>query len=174
MALDDGNDVSSNQPVCHGSAVDAATLGALLECDTDWLWESDADHRISSVSENYFAITGIDPARILGRSRLQVLMKAPQPDKGVTSHLEDLLAHRPFRHFVYEVLDGSEKCRWISVSGVPRFDPAGRFLGYSGVGRNVTPMLSVLDELGEETPDACVRQDESHPVGSMHQYPRYG
>ena len=31
--------------------------------------------------------------------------------------------------------------------------------------------LRLLDELGEETPDACVRQDESHPVGSL-QRPR--
>jgi PAS domain S-box-containing protein len=149
MAWDGRIDVSSQTGMCHGIEVDIATLGAALQCDADWLWESDADHRIVRLSDNYLEVTGADPATILGRSRLQLLMKAPQPGKGVTAHLDDLMAKRPFRHFVYETRDGSEKCRWISVSGVPRFDPAGQFLGYTGVGRNVTPMLSVLDELSE-------------------------
>lgn len=147
MVLDAGSDVSCNQQqMWHGGEADAASLDQLLAHDAVWLWESDANHRISSLSESYFGITGVDPAGILGRSRLQLLMKAPQPGKGVTGHLDDLLAHRPFRHFVYELLDGNEQCRWISVSGVPRFNADGQFLGYRGVGRNVTPMLDELSE----------------------------
>ena len=159
MAWDGRSDISLQKGMCHGIEIDIATLGAALQCDADWLWESDVNHSIIRLSDNYFEVTGIDPATIIGRSRLQLLMKAPQPGKGVTGHLDDLMAHRPFRHFVYETRDGNEACRWISVSGVPRFDESGEFLGYTGVGRNVTPMLSVLDELSEARRQLSVREN---------------
>lgn len=147
MAWNDSGGAAARVSLCHGIEIDVETLGAALQCDADWLWESDPDHRIVKLSDNYHQVTGTDPASILGRLRLPLLMRVPPAGENGASQLEDLLAHRPFRHFVYEARDGSEKCRWISVSGVPRFDDAGRFLGYTGVGRNVTDMLAARDEL---------------------------
>ncbi|MEO3389217.1 PAS-domain containing protein [Mesorhizobium sp. CAU 1741] len=164
---------------CHGAEIDARDMAALLECDSDWLWESDAEHRICHLSDTYVAATGMDPRKILGRSRLQLLMKAPQPGGGVSGHLDDLMAHRPFRDFIYEARHGNPGCRWVSVSGVPCFDAQGRFTGYKGTGRNVTAILSVLDELGEarrrlslhENHDRLIRDEsagESHAERLMH------
>src|SRR5690606_25011034 len=91
----------------------------------------------------YATATGMDPEKIVGHSRLQLLMKAPQPGGVVSSHIDDLMAHRPFRDFIYEARHGNPKCRWVSISGSPRFDAQGRFIGYRGFGRNVTPILSM-------------------------------
>ena len=47
-------------------------------------------------------------------------------------------AHEPFRDFelARPTADGGK--RYVSVSGMPVFDEAGRFVGYRGVGRHIT------------------------------------
>ncbi len=53
-------------------------------------------------------------------------------------HRETLDAHLPFRDFeiARPAPDGGR--RYVSVSGMPIFDNAGRFVGYRGVGRHIT------------------------------------
>ncbi len=53
-------------------------------------------------------------------------------------HRETLDAHLPFRDFelARPTPDGGK--RYVSVSGLPAFDKAGRFAGYRGVGRDIT------------------------------------
>jgi signal transduction histidine kinase len=53
-------------------------------------------------------------------------------------HRETLEAHLPFRDFelARPAADGGK--RYISVSGLPVFDRAGRFIGYRGVARHIT------------------------------------
>ncbi|TYR34858.1 PAS domain S-box protein [Mesorhizobium microcysteis] len=143
---------------CHGRTLDGSEAAALLQCDADWLWESDAQHRIVSLSENFFAVTGMDPKRVVGNSRLELLLRTSLDDDKASAHLEELEAHRPFRDFVYEARNGSESCRWVSISGVPRFDGKGAFTGYSGIGRNVTHLLSVVDELNEARRQLALRE----------------
>ena len=130
-----------------GEALSAEELLVLVEVGSDWLWETDAGLRFSWVSENYQAATGIDPSDVLGRFRFDFLKQALQGNRAVTAHLDDLQAHRPFRDFVYELKGGRENCRWISTSGVPRFDDAGNFIGYRGLGRNVTGVAASVHAL---------------------------
>jgi hypothetical protein len=53
-------------------------------------------------------------------------------------HRETLQAHLPFRDFelARPAADGGK--HYISVSGLPVFDKAGRFIGYRGVARHIT------------------------------------
>jgi C4-dicarboxylate-specific signal transduction histidine kinase len=53
-------------------------------------------------------------------------------------HRETLDAHLPFRDFelARPTPDGGK--RYVSVSGLPAFDKAGRFIGYRGVARHIT------------------------------------
>ena len=159
-----GGEGDANALPCHGHAMDHAETAALLEGHTDWIWESDAEHRISYLSDSYFSVTGINPSDVIGRSRLQLMMKTPRPGHGAVSHMADLMALRPFRDFIYETKGGSEDCRWISVSGVPRFDADGAFLGYRGVGRNVTSLLWMLDELGETRRQLSLQENRGRLV----------
>ena len=91
----------------------------------DWVWETDAELRFSWLSENYQAATGIDPASILGRFRFDFLKQMVHGNRHAAAHLEDLQAHRPFRDFVYELKGGRPGCRWVSITGSPRFDGEG-------------------------------------------------
>jgi len=50
----------------------------------------------------------------------------------------DLAAHRPFRDLRTQCRRGDGSVRHELISGEPRFDEHGRFVGYWGVGRNIT------------------------------------
>jgi diguanylate cyclase (GGDEF)-like protein len=64
----------------------------------------------------------------------------------IEAHWQVLEAHVPFRDLEY-LRRGPEGDAWLSASGMPIFDEAGRFRGYRGVGRNVTDRKSVEAEL---------------------------
>ncbi len=121
-------------------------LREFLEAGCDWLWETDSELRFSWLSDNYRAATGIDPAKVIGRFRFDFLKAVLAGSRSAAAHLEDLQERRPFRDFVYELAGSKAECRWISISGIPRFDAEGRFLGYRGVGRNITAMADAFNE----------------------------
>ena len=119
-------------------------VGQLLEAGADWLWETDSDLRFSWLSARYEAITGIPPARVIGRFRFDFMDRVLKGSRSATEHLADLEARRPFSNFVYELRGGRRECRWISISGFPRFSRSGTFLGYRGLARNVTGEFATL------------------------------
>jgi PAS domain S-box-containing protein len=121
-------------------------VGQLLEAGADWLWETDSDLRFSWLSARYEAITGIPPARVIGRFRFDFMDRVLRGSRSATDHLGDLEARRPFSNFVYELRGGRRECRWVSISGFPRFSRSGAFLGYRGLARNVTGEIAMLAE----------------------------
>jgi diguanylate cyclase (GGDEF)-like protein/PAS domain S-box-containing protein len=113
-------------------------LEDFAEIASDWFWEMDADLRFSYFSDRIKEVAGVDPGRAIGKSRFDVAANA-QDRAFWEPHFDDLRARRPFRDFTYpfEVKDG--RTRWFRISGQPLFDPAsGAFLGYRGVGSDVT------------------------------------
>jgi PAS domain S-box-containing protein len=53
-------------------------------------------------------------------------------------HRATLEAHEPFRDFEYVRTGDDGEQYFVSLSGVPIYDAAGNFIGYRGVGRNIT------------------------------------
>jgi diguanylate cyclase (GGDEF)-like protein len=54
------------------------------------------------------------------------------------AHRREVEAHQAFRDFQYAHAMPDGTFCWVSVSGDPLFDGAGNFLGYRGVGSNIT------------------------------------
>ena len=133
------------------------------EDDVSWAWESDANHRISRLSDNYSAVTGIDADRVIGRSRLELLLKSAARAGDQSIHYENLMARRPFRDFVYEAREGRPECRWVSLSGQPRFGADGSFLGYRGSGRNVSGVLVAFEQLSGARRQVARRESDGRP-----------
>jgi C4-dicarboxylate-specific signal transduction histidine kinase len=73
----------------------------------------------------------------IGKTRWEVPYLEPDAEAW-RKHRETLEAHLPFRDFelARPAADGGK--RYISVSGLPVFDRAGRFIGYRGVARHIT------------------------------------
>ena len=122
-------------------------LSELAALGADWLWETDADLRFSWLSAEFEQVTGVAAADVLGQMRFDFLVQVARGSKSAAAHLATLQARRPFRSFVYRMKGSREDARWISVSGVPRFDEEGTFLGYRGVGHNVTRLAASFEEL---------------------------
>ena len=104
---------------------------------SDWLWESNAEHRFTYISESARRF-GHEPSAILGRTRAEVAAPSDSDRQKWEQHMAALGRHEAFRDFVYirDVEIGVEKI--VSVSGNPVFDSAGRFTGFRGTARDVT------------------------------------
>lgn len=106
---------------------------------SDWLWETDAEHRFTYLSRQDDPSHPIGQERLLGRRRDEVI--AGCDPAALAAHLADLEARRPFRDFRYWIHDRNGRLRAIEVSGIPQFDSEGRFRGYRGVARDVTEKI---------------------------------
>jgi PAS domain S-box-containing protein len=108
-----------------------------------WFWEMDADLRFSYFSENVATVTGRPIASMLGKQRRELVDELEADEKTKwAQHLDDLDQHRPFNQFEYRLATNEGETRWISISGVPIFAAAGRFLGYRGTGNNISARKS--------------------------------
>jgi diguanylate cyclase (GGDEF)-like protein/PAS domain S-box-containing protein len=119
-------------------------LGDMLETATDWLWETDSDHRFTYVSGA--APPSFADVIFLGRRREEFAATADAPDW--EAHHADLAARRPFRDFRYAVPRAGGGVRHIETSGKPVFE-AGHFRGYRGTGRDVTAAVEAQAALRE-------------------------
>jgi diguanylate cyclase (GGDEF)-like protein len=103
---------------------------------SDWLLELDALGRLGHVSPRFADVARRRPADLVGQSLLALI--DPVHGGASTAALAKALASRqPFRDLVVPVPLGRD-LRWWALSGTPRFDAAGAFAGYRGVGRDVT------------------------------------
>jgi len=108
----------------------------LTEISSDFFWETDAEHRYSSIEfgEAYVGIR--DLSFKLGRARWEI--PSPSPDEaGWAAHRAVLAAHQRFFDFGFSRMENGKE-RFYEISGEPRFDARGGFFGYRGVGRDVT------------------------------------
>jgi PAS domain S-box-containing protein len=125
---------------------DARRLAAFDRLGSDWRWETDVDERFtffSLTSSN----TGVHLESRIGGCRRD----GAAQDPANLAHLESLEAiiarHESFRDFVYRAQLDTERPYWCSISGEPRYDRAGAFAGYLGVGRDVTASVETSSVL---------------------------
>ncbi|MCC7045629.1 MAG: PAS domain-containing protein [Alphaproteobacteria bacterium] len=113
-----------------------ARMADYAATSSDWLWETNAQHHFTYMSEGV-RILNVDPERVIGRSRFDLSLDQSSDAPKWRGHMADLVARRPFRDLVYAVeFDGQRQ--HISVSGKPIFAPSGAFQGYRGTGKLVT------------------------------------
>ncbi|MDP6389965.1 MAG: PAS domain S-box protein, partial [Alphaproteobacteria bacterium] len=112
----------------------------VAEAASDWFWEMDGDLRISYVSEQYQEQTGIKPEEVIGKTRGELIL-TDEGDENWQRHLADLGARRPFRDFRATSLAADGRLLHASLSGKPLFDSEGEFLGYRGIGTDITAQV---------------------------------
>ncbi len=107
------------------------------EASSDWFWEMGPDLRFTYMSERVRKTIGIEPTSVLGKRRQDIADTTIEPDAWAR-HFADLDAGRAFRDFTYRIATPDGGHRFISISGRPIHGPGGRFMGYRGVGRDIT------------------------------------
>jgi PAS domain S-box-containing protein len=109
----------------------------LVQLSFDVYWESDAQHRFTRQDFAPTLSNAPAPGSELGKTRWEVPYLAPD-EEAWRRHRATLDAHLPFRDFELARPTAGGGVRHVSVSGFPVFGEDGCFLGYRGVGRDIT------------------------------------
>ncbi|MES2128742.1 MAG: response regulator [Pseudomonadota bacterium] len=105
-----------------------ARFRSFTALSSDWYWEQDAEGKFISVSGPAFEMLGISGEHAL---------EGWNPEERARLD-ENIAARLPFLDFVYTRTDASGNTRYMMASGEPIFDAASRFVGYRGVGSEVS------------------------------------
>jgi PAS domain S-box-containing protein len=124
------------------------------EASSDWFWETDAEHKYVYFSEGIGVSNSFRRDELIGRSRRDFIQNKEFKTAGVREHLDEIDGHRPFRNRRFCTQRPGEALVWTSVSGRPFFDGDGHFLGYRGVGVNITSQVALEDALRDALNEA--------------------
>ncbi len=103
---------------------------SLTGMSSDFFWETDAGHRFLHIVHGPSYAGKLNPGEA-GWSELRARMQA----------------HSAFRDFEFGAPASDGSVRYFSVSGEPRFAADGAFLGYRGVGRDVTEVMLAREHI---------------------------
>ena len=123
---------------------------------SDWLWETDAEHRFVYIADRVREI-GIDPAQMLGQRWVDILAaRAVQPELPF-EHVARMARQEPFRDLVLQI-NHESRTRWLRVAGKANFAADGAFLGYRGTVRDITAMRDQERALGDAHANTAMAQ----------------
>lgn len=116
----------------------------------DWLWQIDAARCLTHVSPRFATELGVDLAELEGKPFLQVLAgeswEAGNFASGLRELAEKLKRRESFADLILPVkISGAT--RWWELSASPRMDDRGTFLGFRGVGSDVTEQRDSADKI---------------------------
>ncbi|MGZ5179565.1 MAG: PAS domain S-box protein [Ramlibacter sp.] len=111
----------------------------LVQLSFDVYWETDAEHRFTRQEFSPRVADPPPPGSEIGKTRWEVPYVEPDEDAW-RAHRATVEAHLPFRDFELARPTAEGGRRYVSVSGFPVHDRSGRFVGYRGVGRHITPL----------------------------------
>jgi diguanylate cyclase (GGDEF)-like protein/PAS domain S-box-containing protein len=116
----------------------------------DWLWEVNRNLTFQNVSTRFARAIGHKVSELEGMSLLDLL----SPDNGrnsaaadIPDSFADILARRASFSERPVLVAGSDGARWIELSARPRYNAQGHFIGYRGVGSDVTKAREAADRI---------------------------
>lgn len=132
------------------AALDAsrARNDVLLGMSVDWYWEQDADFRFTSIEGSGAIAQRLMSEQIIGKTRRELPLFGVSAEAWA-KHEALLEARKPFRGFTYVARSAKGEERIFRISGDPVFHADGGFLGYRGVGTDVTPLVRATEALQE-------------------------
>ncbi len=120
-------------------------IGLLLrdfeENASDWLWETDAALCLHRVSGRLAALLECDPADLQDTPLGELIAAGavvPVGEKHDGDRLLACLADRTAFRDLQVLVTFRDRTRWFSFTGKPVLDQAGGFVGYRGVGSDIT------------------------------------
>jgi diguanylate cyclase (GGDEF)-like protein/PAS domain S-box-containing protein len=118
----------------------------IAEAGSDWIWETDADLRLTYVSDHFARATGLRPGDVAGLGLHEVLRPPAEPEQR-RRHQAALGAARPFRDLLCRLRSGDQGLRTLRVAGKPVVGPDGALRGYRGTATDITAEVEALDRV---------------------------
>jgi PAS domain S-box-containing protein len=111
-----------------------ARYRSLTELASDWYWEQDENGTFTKVSGSVQEMLGLQVD-----APDAAIVRAPGWNEAERELLRAAIAARePFLDFVFSRVNADGSRQKFQVSGEPIFGPACRFLGYRGIGMEIT------------------------------------
>lgn len=122
-----------------------ARFKSFTELSSDWYWEQDAEGKFTQVHGPVFEMLGIGADNMVGAN----VANLDGWNIAERAELDARLAGRqPFLDFIYSRRNTDGTVQYLQVSGEPMFDSASRFIGYRGIGMDVTERMNATRTSG--------------------------
>ncbi|MGB0684417.1 MAG: ATP-binding protein [Magnetovibrionaceae bacterium] len=119
---------------------------------SDWVWETDPEGKLTSISQRVVEHLGIHPLYLTGKAFSDFGFF---PKGGFPKH------HSAFRDLPFEAVETGGRTRTYRLSGLPQFDTVtGAFLGFRGTAKDVTEE-SVAIRKAKEAQEAAGRANQA-------------
>ena len=132
---------TTESTIAEKEEVVSLLLREFEENEADWLWEVDTSRRLRSVSPRFAYALGSPQKEVEGKPLLELIAGSAWESGKFATSLHDLaerLKHcENFSNLLVNVTIKGEK-RWWELSGTPMRDERGKFVGFRGVGSDVT------------------------------------
>ncbi|MXO89670.1 putative bifunctional diguanylate cyclase/phosphodiesterase [Pontixanthobacter aquaemixtae] len=116
----------------------------------DWLWQIDTNRRIRSVSPRFSFALGKEPDALEGQPFLQLIAGDAWESGSFPPSLHELAdklkRRESFSNLIVKVVIGGQN-RWWELSGTPILDERQTYLGFRGVGSDVTEQRESSDKI---------------------------
>ncbi|MCG2750320.1 MAG: EAL domain-containing protein [Desulfobacteraceae bacterium] len=142
------NLIIEQQEEGFSSTSDDDRLRRLIELFVDWYWEQDSEYCFTRFEGREKGNSDFPFAGALGKRLRETDFEMAAKD-GWEAYQALLETHQPFRDVVIHRLLPDRARQYISMGGDPLFDGNSRFIGYRGIGRDVTRRQKREEELLE-------------------------
>jgi PAS domain S-box-containing protein len=113
-----------------------ARYRSLTELASDWYWEQDENGQFTKVSGPVLEMLGMQVSPLAGQTSAPPLGGWNEAER---DKLRSTIAERqPFLDYVFRRVGADGSQQTFQVSGEPMFDRASRFIGYRGIGVELT------------------------------------
>lgn len=134
---------------------------------SDWYFETDARLYLTFLSERYEQTSGAGNARLMNRPYSEIVALRTRgllPELAAPWHelLRKWQHRESFRDHRMRFVNQTGRLTTVSISGEPRFDDKGAFIGYRGIGRDMT----ALTEAEHNAVEALHRAEKANDAKS--------
>ncbi len=127
--------------VVEKSEVVSLLLREYEDNEADWLWQVDTNRKVRGASPRFAFALGCDIAKVEGESFIKLIAGTCWENGQFPPSLHDLAERlkrrESFSNLLVQVEVASGR-RWWEISGTPMRDDKGAFVGFRGVGSDVT------------------------------------
>ena len=113
-----------------------ARFRSLTELSSDWYWEQNASGSFTKVSGPVLEMLGIRVESLAGESNAVEATGWNQAEREVLQ--AKIAARQPFLDFVFSRVNPDGSHQKFQVSGEPMFNQSARYIGYRGIGVELT------------------------------------
>ncbi len=113
-----------------------ARFKSFTELSSDWYWEQDAQGKFTKISGPVLEMLGIEADEMLNTTSTLLAGRWNAEERALLD--ANIASRRPFLDFVYSRNNADGSTQFLQVSGEPMFDHSSRFIGYRGIGMEIT------------------------------------